>query len=120
YLDAPDLHPDQAGGQFYLHLEVQSGGIADGLHGKREEIVHRIPLLLPSVRIEVLPEITSLVKQADPNQRNGAIAGGFQVIAGKNAESAGIDRETLGEPVFGGEVGDQSVTSRLFRLDQRV
>ena len=37
------------------------------------------------------------------------------MIAGENAQAAGIDGQALGEPVFGREVGDQFAVRTLGR-----
>src|ERR1019366_6538154 len=44
------------------------------------EIVHRKGFLLPSIRIQILPEVTMLVEQANPRQWQSRVAGRLQMI----------------------------------------
>src|SRR5205807_9659986 len=67
--DLPDLDEYITRRQFDRDLEVL---VVDGFDGDQRQsvkIVNRIPLLLPAVRIEKLPEISLLVQKADPDQR---------------------------------------------------
>src|SRR5207249_353669 len=107
YLETPNLDPDLAGGQTHRYLQIGAGRIAHRLDGQGKEIVGRIPLLLPAVRIQILPEVASLVEQSDTDQRNGAIAGGLQMVPGENPQAAGIDWQALGEAVLRRKVGDE-------------
>jgi len=66
----------------------------------------RIELLLPSVRIDDLAEISFLIKQPDADHRRGKIAGGFHVIAGQHAETAGVKRQCRTETELHAEVCD--------------
>ena len=78
-----------------------------GVTRKRIEIVHRVPLLLPAVRVQILPEISLLVEQAEADERIILVAAGFEVVAGEDSKTAGIYRQTLRQSVFRGEIGDQ-------------
>ena len=49
-----------------------------------------------------------LVEQADADERHGHVAGGLDVVAGEDAEAAGVDAEALVEAVLGAEVGDRA------------
>src|SRR5262249_17861141 len=111
--DAPDLEPDLTGRKLDRNLEIITRGVANRDHREREEIVDRIALLLPAIGVQVLTEVAVLIEQTDADQRNGAIAGGLQVVAGEDAEATRVDWEALGEAVFGGEVGDQGFASRF-------
>ena len=71
------------------------------------EIVDRVAFLLPAVGIQKLAEIALLVEQAQADQRIVLVARGLQMVAGEDAQAAGIDRQALGEAVLGGEIGDQ-------------
>ncbi len=85
------------------------------LHGDQREgieIVDGIALLLPSVGIQHLTEVALLVEQAEADQRIILVAGRLEMIAGENSQAARIDGQTLGEPVLGGEVGDQFAIGR--------
>ncbi len=106
-LELPDLDEDVAGGQFDRDFEILAVGVLHGHQRQGVEIVHRIAFLLPSVGIEELAEIALLIEQPEADQGIVLVAGRFQMVAGENAEAAGIDRQALGEAVFGGEIGDQ-------------
>ena len=81
--------------------------VFDGGEGKRIEIVDRVAFLLPAVGIEQLTEVALLVQQAQADQRIVLVARRFQMIAGKNAQAAGIDRQALRETILCREIGDQ-------------
>src|SRR4051794_16947466 len=76
------------------------------------EIVGRVALLLPSVRVQYLPEVALLIKQAEPDQRIILIAAGLDMVAGENPEAARVDRQALGKSILRGEVGDQLTVLR--------
>ena len=57
--------------------------------------VLQVLFLLPAVAVEPLPEVSLTVKQPDADQRNVQIGGALDVIAGQNAQAAGINREGL-------------------------
>ena len=94
-------------GSFTLTFRSLALGVLHRLNGQRVEIVIGIAFLLPAVGIQILPEVALLIEQADADQREVQIAGGFQMIAGEDAQAAGIDGQALGEAVLGGEIGDQ-------------
>ena len=70
------------------------------------KVINRIGFLLPAIRIEVLVEITALVQQADADEGQAEVAGGLEMIAGEDAEAAGIVGDALRQSEFRGEVGD--------------
>ena len=47
-------------------------------------------MLLVAVGIDRLAEVPLAVEESDPDERQGHVAGRFHVIAGENAETAGI------------------------------
>jgi hypothetical protein len=117
----PDLNHDLAGGQADEDFEVLALRIEHRNNREGVEVVGGIALLLPAVGVQHLAEIALLVEQADGDQRQVAIAGRFQVIAGEHAQTAGVDGETLRKAVLGREVGDQfAVGARLAAQDVRV
>src|SRR5205085_200846 len=71
-----------------------------------EEIVFGIALLLPAVGVQILAEIAFPVHQADADERHAEVARTLQVIAGQNAETAGIDWDAFVDAEFGGEISD--------------
>src|SRR5207248_4384987 len=71
-----------------------------------EEVVLGVPLLLPAVHVQVLPEVPLAVHQADADERQAEVASALEVVAGEDAEAAGIDRYALVDAELGREVGD--------------
>ena len=63
-----------------------------------------VVLVLPAVDVEPLPEVALVVIQPDANQRNAEIGRALQMIAGEDAEAAGVDRQRLVQAELGGEV----------------
>ena len=108
-LDPADIHvPDlcvrfsvrQFDGHFHVWNELNRPGV--------EVIVFKC-FLLPAGGIEVLPEIPLLVEKPDAHERKAQIAGGFQMIAGQHAQSAGKNGKALGNSELGGKIGDNHV-----------
>ncbi len=112
-VDVPDLDGNHAGWQLHRDHHVFAVFIPDRPHRKRVEIVDRVALLLPAIRIEGLLQVALLVQQTHADQRNGAIAGGLQVVAGKHAQSAAIDRHAFHQPVLHRKIRDQPVVGWL-------
>ncbi len=76
-------------------------------------------LELPAVAGERLAEVARAIEQSDADDRDAEVAGRLQVIAGEDAEPAGVLRQHLGDAELGREVGDrvrQPDTSRGLRL----
>ena len=64
----------------------QSVGVEDG-----------VGLLLPALAGQRLLEVAVLVEQADADDRYAEVAGGLQVVAGQDAEAAGVLRQHGGD-----------------------
>ena len=77
-------------------------------HRQRSVIDVDVVLLLPAVAIEPLPEVALVVVEADADERDAEIRRALDVIAGEDAEAAGIDRQRLVEAELGREVGDRA------------
>ena len=65
--------------------------------------------LLPSGSIEVLPEISLLIEQTDGDERQGQIARRLQVIAGKNTQPAGENRQAFRNSKFSRKICHQHI-----------
>ena len=89
-------------------LDQQRRAVRLGFRDQRqvEEVVFRIAFLLPAVDVEVLAEVALAVHQADADERQAEVAGALEMIAGQDAEAAGIDRHALVDAELGREVGD--------------
>src|SRR5205823_8470339 len=68
--------------------------------------------VLDSVLVDFLPEISVSVEQADGDKVQIAVAGRFAMIAGENAETAGIIRDGFVESKFGGEIRHRFLDDR--------
>ena len=66
-----------------------------------------VVLVLPAVAIEPLPEVALVVVQADADERNAEVRRALDVVAGEDAEAAGVDRQRFVQAELGGEVGDR-------------
>ncbi len=75
--------------------------------GQLVRVEHRIVLLLPAVAGEGLAEVAVPVEQADADQRDAQVAGGLEVVAGQDAEAAGVLRQRGRDAEFRREVGDR-------------
>lgn len=63
-------------------------------------------LLLPAVPRQGLPEVPVPVEQPDTDERNPQVTGRLQMIAGQDAEAAGVLGQRGRDPELGREVGD--------------
>ena len=90
----------QVDGHFHVWNERDRPGV--------EVIVFKC-FLLPAGGIEVLPEIPLLVEKSDAHERKAQIAGGFQMIAGQHAQSAGENGKALGNSELGGKISHNHV-----------
>ena len=65
-----------------------------------------IGFLLPTFDVKVLFEIALIVKEPDGNERDSESAGALDMVAGKNTETAGVNRHRLMNPKLQRKVGD--------------
>ncbi len=119
--DAADLHtPDLCGHRPPGEVDADGPRISLfvilKMNGQRIEVVLRIPFLLPAVGIEILPEVPLLIEQPDPHERQPEVAGRFQMVAGKYAESPRIVLQALGQSKLRREVGDLSSLDAVIGL----
>ena len=102
---APDVGPPDLGGQ---RLAGQVDADPDALaqregHGVRVEGGEL--LLLPAVEAEPLAEVAVAVEEADADEGHAEVGGRLQVVAGQDAEAAGVLGDGLGDAELGREVG---------------
>ncbi len=107
---ASDIHPPDAEEQgLALHEDADLERVAVVVQHREEghllEVVGMVAFLLPAVMGQVLAEVAALVAEPDAHQRDVQVAGRLEVVAGQDAQAAGIDGQTLGQSVFGAEVG---------------
>ena len=80
--------------------------VFDAADGQQPEIVLGIKRRLVPVGSDFLLEITALVEQPHGDQRDAQVAGRLEVVAGKHAETAGVNGQTFVNTVLGRKVGD--------------
>ena len=69
-------------------------------------VERRVALQLPAVARERLAEVPGAVEQTDADDRHAEVARRLEVIAGEDAEAAGVLRQHLGDAELRREVGD--------------
>ncbi len=110
--DAADLGGPQVGVQAAAagQGEGDAGGGAVGLaeqgDGQLAGVEDGVLLLLPAVPAEGLAEVAVPVEQSDADQGDAEVAGGLEVVAGEDAEAAGVLGQGGGHAELGREVGD--------------
>ena len=111
--DAPDPRAPDA--EPHRHeVAVVVGELDDRSHRHELErqaarVVARVALDLPVALVEPLPEVAAAVEEADADERDAELRRRLEVVAGEDAEPAGVDGEALVEPELGREVGDEEV-----------
>ncbi len=76
------------------------------LHRQVGEVILRVLLLLPTVDVEILPEVALLIQQAHGGHGDAEVAGALEVVAGKHGEAARVDRQAFGDAKLQAEVAD--------------
>ena len=112
--DAADLEIPDAGMQFALgehdaDLHQLTICFPGPFHGKVLDFRVRVDFLLPAILIEALFEVPLVIKQANANEGHRQIGGGFQVVAGQNAEAPGGEADVFVEAEFQGKISDQTM-----------
>ena len=112
-LRLPDLDTHLTTGEIDIDRERLTVGPSHRLNREGVKISGRVAFHLPAVGVQRLPEITTLIQKSDSGKRQAEIRGGFQVVTGKNSETARIDRQAFRDPELSGEVADLKVGSEL-------
>ncbi|GAA2779686.1 hypothetical protein GCM10019017_25690 [Streptomyces showdoensis] len=111
--DPADLGHPQVGVQAAAagQGEGDPGGVAVGLaqqgDGQLAGVEDGVVLLLPAVAGEGLAEVAVAVEQSDADERDAEVAGGLEVVAGEDAEAAGVLGQGGGDAELGREVRDR-------------
>ena len=71
------------------------------------KVLVEIDRLLNAILIDLLSEIPVPIEQTYCNEIQIKIAGRFAMVAGENAEAAGVIRDRLMETKFSGKIGDR-------------
>ena len=83
-------------------------GADGGLHRQLVDVGLEVLFVLPAVLVEALAEVALAVEEADADERDAEVGGALDVVAGEDAEAAGVDRQRLVQAELGGEVGDRA------------
>ncbi len=119
----------RAGPILALFRASAAGGYGGSLprvtqQGERQSVgvVGRVALGLPAVRRQRLGEVAVPVEQPDADDRDAEVAGALEVVAGQDAEAAGVLGQHGGDAVLRREVGDRlrQLRSRLARRGRLV
>src|ERR1039458_2633611 len=108
YLRQPDAREHVAVREIDANREVAAILSEQWLDGQARKIIRRIEMLLPPVGLNLLLEVTMLVKRADADKRDPEVARGLAVIAGKHAEAAGINAQAFVKAEFGREINKRA------------
>ncbi len=76
-------------------------GLLELVQGQLVRVEDGVVLLLPAVPGQGLAEVSVPVEQADADQRGAEVAGGLEVVAGQDAEPAGVLRQGGGDAELG-------------------
>ncbi|OPY87245.1 MAG: hypothetical protein A4E72_01518 [Syntrophus sp. PtaU1.Bin208] len=117
-LHLPDIRIEGPPRKLEGNLHLVPLLILDNLQGHIGEVTFRIFRDLDPVLINELFEIPVPVQEPDPHQGDIEIAGRLDVVSGKDAQSARIDRQALMEAIFRGKIGDRGRPLDLRRTCQ--
>ena len=100
---APDRGLDRLAGEIDGDRDV----LAD--EPDRLRVDRLVFLGLTAGLVDPLAELTACVEQADADERDAELGRGLEVVAGEDAEAAGVDRQALVDAELHAEVGDEQV-----------
>jgi hypothetical protein len=108
---APDLrapHLRDAPASLEVDIDLQGSTVGRGHQGERHAVgIERwVPLLLPTVRVQLLTEVALSVEKPDSDHRKPEIACSLEVVARENAETARVGRQGLADAELRREIGD--------------
>ena len=112
HLRLPDLRADRAAAQRDFDDARPARGVADQFQRQQGRIVMERLGVLPTLGVDALAEVAFAVKQADPNQRHAQVRGAFEVIAGQDAQAAGVNRQRLVQAEFSTEIRHRTPRQR--------
>ena len=77
-------------------------------HRQARGIEVGIEVLLAPLGVHRLAEVAAAVVEADGDERQAEVGRRLAVVAGEDAEAAGVDAEALVQAVFGRKIGDRA------------
>ena len=102
-VDAPDLRDDLLGADGDGDGDRLAVVAGDERHGLALGIGRHPRLVLPAGGVDALAEVALAVEQADGDERQRAVGGLLEDVAGQRAEPAGVDRQRGVDAVLGAE-----------------
>ena len=99
------------------HLERGAVQSARPLQRELGRVEVGLRVLLVPIGVDLLTEVAAPVEEADADEGQPRIGRGLAVVAGKDAETAGVDLHRLVDAVLGAEVGDRT-RQRTLRVDR--
>ena len=103
----PHLEFHVAARELHGNVQLVSVPVERGAERQVVEVGGRVVCDLVAMFVDGLGEVTLPVEHADGDKGDRKVARRLAVVAGENAEAAGIDRQALVETEFGAEIGDQ-------------
>ena len=102
------LAPDRRGDGVAREVDLDGDRLADepGGLGVDGLVAPRSAARTPS---RPCGEVAAAVEEADADERDAELGGALQVVAGEDAEAAGVDRQRLLDAELHAEVGDEQV-----------
>src|SRR3954447_8482166 len=97
-----------AAADFDLYGDRLAIGPDRGFHGHLFDFGLDVLFLLPARAVKTLPKISLAIEQADSNQGDAQVRSTFDMVAGKNAQAAGIFRDGNVQPKLGGEISHRT------------
>ena len=92
-VDAPDLRDDLAAPTGTVTVIGSPSSPVTSAAGRRSGSVVDPVLVLPAGGVDALAEVALAVQQADGDERQRAVGGLLEDVAGERAEAAGVDRQ---------------------------
>ena len=90
-------------------VHVDGDVLADEAERLRVELL--VLLRLPAFVADALREVAAAVEEADADERQAEVGRRLQVVAGEDAETAGVDREAGADAELHAEVRDEHVVA---------
>ena len=106
HLQLPDAGVEGAGTEGQGDHERVALVVEHGFKGQAGGLILGVLRVLMTALVHGLLKVAVQVEEAHADEGQAFVAGGLQVVAGKDAQTAGIKLQTFMQAVFGGEVGD--------------
>ena len=107
---APDVRRDELAGEVDLDRDRFTS------KPERLRIECVVVLGLPALFVESLLEVPAAVEEPHADQGHAEVGRGLEVVAGEDAQAAGVDRQPRLEAELHAEVGDQDIAVVAVRL----